>query len=108
MAFCALSEAKGMDIKMRKKDRILQMANIWRIIPAWVMVVTAKNKELILDEMDYWNQRAQFYEDGRFDSFSRLIVGLKEYRNLLIYRLSGGANLLSRYYFLLWKRCILM
>lgn len=84
---------------MKRKERILQIFNLWRVFPAWVVVNTSKNNKLILDELDYWDKCAQTYENKRFNSFSRLIIGLKEYRSLLVYRLSGGGKHIVKFLF---------
>lgn len=79
---------------MIKKSRILQIANLWRCIPAYFLVFTISSdvRNLITDELYYWKKCAQRLENTKFDLFCGLMLDLKEYRSLLQYRISvwGG------------------
>lgn len=77
---------------MNKKLRILQLANLWRCIPAYLLVFTVKKeiRDIITDELYYWKKCAPRMEKTKFDLFCALILELKEYRSLLYYRLRGG------------------
>lgn len=79
---------------MIKKSRILQIANLWRYIPAYFLVFTISSdvRNLITDELYYWKKCAQRLENTKFDLFCGLMLDLKEYRSLLQYRISvwGG------------------
>ena len=71
-----------------RKFRILQILNMWRIVPAYICVCTApKNiKLLVVDELNYWKKCDQRKEKSRFDLFCGLMLERKEYRSLLQYR----------------------
>ena len=77
---------------MTRKRKLLQLINLFRLIPAWLIVQfqPSNTKELIIDEMKYWNKCAKLGCDRPFDIFSTLLISIKEYRNLLAYRMSGG------------------
>ena len=80
---------------MIKKSRILQIANLWRCIPAYFLVFTISSdvRNLITDELYHWKKCAQRLENIKFDLFCGLMLDLKEYRSLLQYRISvGGEN----------------
>ena len=80
---------------MIKKSRILQIANLWRCIPAYFLVFTISSdvRNLITDELYHWKKCAQRLENTKFDLFCGLRLDLKEYRSLLQYRISvGGGN----------------
>lgn len=82
---------------MIKKSRILQIANLWRCIPAYFLVFTISSdvRNLITDELYYWKKCAQRLENTKFDLFCGLMLDLKEYRSLLQYRISvwGGGKI---------------
>ncbi len=84
---------------MNKKLRILQLANLWRCIPAYLLVFTVKKeiRDIITDELYYWKKCAPRMEKTKFDLFCALILELKEYRSLLYYRLRGGGIFTKNY-----------
>lgn len=75
-----------------KKFRILQMLNIWRLVPAYLCVCTApkKLKLLVIDELNHWKKCDQRKEESQFDVFCGLMLERKEYRSLLHYRFNRG------------------
>lgn len=86
---------------MKRKDRFLQVLNAYRIFPAWLLVLSLpkEKKELIFDEMMHWNKCAQINEKKKFNSFSCLMLHLKEYRTLLQYRVKGVRRFLLKLLF---------
>lgn len=78
-----------------KKFRILQILNIWRLVPAYLCVCAAsKNlKLLVLDELNHWKKCDQRKEESQFDVFCGLMLERKEYRSLLQYRFNCGGGL---------------
>lgn len=88
---------------MSKKMRMLQILNLWRLIPAYLIVCASNNKAIIFEEIQHWKKCTRRTEKARFDVFSSLMMELKEYRTLLQYRLGGGVqqiiakNVVSRY-----------
>ena len=77
---------------MTKKMRILQILNLWRLLPAYLCVYSSskKVKDIIFDELMHWKKCDQRKEHFRFDVFSALMLTRKEYRTLLQYRLKWG------------------
>ena len=75
---------------MSKKMRMLQILNLWRLIPAYLIVCASNNKAIIFEEIQHWKKCTRRTEKARFDIFSSLMLELKEYRTLLQYRLGGG------------------
>ena len=75
---------------MSKKMRMLQILNLWRLIPAYLIVCASNNKSIIFEEIQHWKKCTRRTEKARFDVFSSLMMELKEYRTLLQYRLGGG------------------
>lgn len=88
---------------MSKKMRMLQILNLWRLIPAYLIVYVSNNKAIIFEEIQHWKKCTGRTEKAGFDIFSSLMLELKEYRTLLQYRLRGGVqqiiakNVVSRY-----------
>lgn len=39
---------------MSKKMRMLQILNLWRLIPAYLIVYVSNNKAIIFDEIQHW------------------------------------------------------
>ena len=62
------------------------IANMWRIIPTWLIAITNKNKDLIKSDLDRWNMYYRRF-DNDIIQFGYLLLRIKEYRNLLINRL---------------------
>lgn len=79
---------------MTKKMRILQILNLWRLLPAYLCVYSSskKVKDIIFDELMHWKKCDQRKEQLRFDVFSALMLTRKEYRTLLQYRLKRGVQ----------------
>lgn len=75
---------------MSKKMKMLQILNLWRLIPAYLIVCASNNKAVIFEEIQHWKKCTRRTEKARFDIFSSLMLELKEYRTLLQYRLGGG------------------
>ena len=75
---------------MSKKMRMLQILNLWRLIPAYLIVYVSDNKAIIFEEILHWKKCTRRTEKAGFDIFSSLMLELKEYRALLQYRLGGG------------------
>ncbi|MGO5410061.1 hypothetical protein ACTQV6_01570 [Holdemanella porci] len=75
---------------MSKKMKMLQILNLWRLIPAYLIVCASNNKAIIFEEIQHWKKCTRRTEKARFDIFSSLMLELKEYRTLLQYRLGGG------------------
>lgn len=81
------------------KNILIQILNIYRLLPVWLMILLDNNKELIFDEIDYWNSCTQMHEKKRFNAFSKLLLHFKEYRNLLAFRICGGRGYILRILF---------
>ncbi len=77
---------------MTNRNRLLQIANLWRLVPAYICMKSSPQdiRKLILDEMWHWMKCEQLNERTEFDVFSTLIVKFKEYRSLLQYRIKRG------------------
>ena len=82
---------------MNSKFRVLQIFNLFRLIPVWLIICaqSKKKKEIIFDEIEYWNKCAQLGCNGKFNIFSLLLIKLKDYRSLLYYRCGGGRILIK-------------
>lgn len=67
--------------------------NLWRIIPAYLVLYTLKKdlQQLILDEMYHWKKCTGAYEKRIF-LFGELLLEYKEYRNLICYRIKSGGG----------------
>ena len=70
---------------MSKKMRMLQILNLWRLIPAYLIVYVSNNKAIIFDEIQHWKKCTGHTEKDGFNIFSSLMLELKEYRTLLLY-----------------------
>lgn len=81
---------------MSKKMRMLQILNLWRLIPAYLVVCASNNKTIIFEEIQHWKKCTRRTEKARFDIFSSLMLELKEYRTLLQYRLGGGQKIIAK------------
>ena len=84
---------------MSKKMKMLQILNLWRLIPAYLIVCASNNKAIIFEEIQHWKKCTRRTEKARFDIFSSLMLELKEYRTLLQYRLGGYSKLLLKMLF---------
>lgn len=84
---------------MSKKMKMLQILNLWRLIPAYLIVCASNNKAIIFEEIQHWKKCTRRTEKPRFDIFSSLMLELKEYRTLLQYRLGGYSKLLLKMLF---------
>lgn len=84
---------------MSKKMRMLQILNLWRLIPAYLIVCASNNKSIIFEEIQNWKKCTGRTEKAGFDIFSSLMLELKEYRTLLQYRLGGYSKLLLKMLF---------
>lgn len=74
---------------MSRNKRIKQIVNFYRIIIAYIIIITNNRsfKDFIYDEMYYWNKCCQLNLCNKIDILSILLMDLKEYRSLLIYRM---------------------
>ena len=84
---------------MSKKMKMLQILNLWRLIPAYLIVCASNNKAIIFEEIQHWKKCTRRTEKARFDIFSSLMLELKEYRTLLQYLLGGYSKLLLKMLF---------
>lgn len=84
---------------MSKKMRMWQILNLWRLIPAYLIVCASNNKAIIFEEIQHWKKCTRRTEKARFNIFSSLMMELKEYRTLLQYRLGGTSKLLLKMLF---------
>ena len=81
---------------MSKKMRMLQILNLWRLIPAYLIVYVSDNKAIIFEEILHWKNVTRRTEKAGFDIFCSLMLELKEYRTLLQYRLGGGQQIIAK------------
>ena len=81
---------------MSKKMRMLQILNLWRLIPAYLIVCVSNNKAIIFEEIQHWKKCTRRTEKSGFDIFSSLMLELKEYRTLLQYRLGGVQQIIAK------------
>lgn len=79
-------------MKNRVKS-LIALLNFWRCIPVYLMILTCRNRELILDEIKHWGKCAKIDETNIFILMSRLLVEMKEYRNLFCFRLRSGGGI---------------
>lgn len=86
---------------MNRKKRIYQILNLYRLIPAWIVlnVQPAEKKKIIYEELNLWHKCTKSNCSGCFDTFSELLLMLKEYRSLLVYRLRGVSSYFMRFLF---------
>ena len=80
-----------------KKLRLYLIANLWRLIPGYLLLkgTDKKLRELLMDEIWHWRRCLQFSESvGTFDAFSYIILSQKQYRNLLVARLRNNRRLI--------------
>ena len=90
------------------KDVLLMVLNLYRLLPAWLLVLSSKDKDLILDEMEHWKECLRRNQDG-FHLVAGLVLKNKEYRNLLCFRIRGGGvfvMLLLEVYSHQWNPCL--
>ena len=75
-----------------KKQIILKILNLYRIIPSWILLqlLPAHRKIMIFDEMEHWNHIKALNKTSHFNMFSELMVTLPEYRSLLEFRCGSG------------------
>ena len=75
-----------------KKQIILRIMNLYRIIPSWILLqlLPIHKKSMIYDEMEYWNSIKELNKTSHFDMFSEMMVTLPEYRSLLEFRCGSG------------------
>ena len=71
------------------KDNVSMFLNLFRLLPAWLIIQISKHRVMIIDEMYHWNKCLGRNLKG-FKLFSSLMLRNKEYRNLLCYRIRGG------------------
>lgn len=71
-----------------KRLCILQILNIWRLVPAYICILTSPKelKYLVIDELNHWKKCDQRKEKSQFSVFCGLMLERKEYRSLLHYR----------------------
>lgn len=95
---------------MTKKRRILQFLNLYRLIPAWIILwlQPETRRKLILDEMEHWNRCTQRFAKGHFDMMSMLLIELKEYRSLYAFRMGVSRVSWLDCFFDRWKLFILI
>lgn len=62
---------KGENTLKMKKLRILQMINLWILLPAYICTFTCSKSisSMITDELYYWKRCDQRIENSRFDIF---------------------------------------
>lgn len=74
---------------MSRNRRIKQIVNFYRIIIAYIIIITNKKgfKDFIYDEMYYWNKCCQLNLCNKIEILFILLIEVKEYRSLLIYRM---------------------
>ena len=46
---------------MSKKMRMLQILNLWRLIPAYLIVCVSDNKAIIFEEIQHWKKMHKTY-----------------------------------------------
>lgn len=73
---------------MGKKLRILQILNLWRLLPVYwaIYALPGEHRDIVLEELAYWGKVTQRREKRRFDLFCALMLQMREYRSLLEYR----------------------
>ena len=59
---------------MSKKMRMLQILNLWRLIPAYLIVCVSDNKAIIFEEIQHWKKCTRRTEKSGFDIFSSLML----------------------------------
>lgn len=78
---------------MKNKKRIaLVLFNLYRLIPGWLFLqlVNSEKKAVVFDEMKYWRNIKAWEINNMFLLFSYLLLELREFRNLLYFRIGTG------------------
>lgn len=85
---------------MSVKKRIIQILNLWRLLPAYLCVFSTPVavKEIILEDIWHWGKCAKRVEKKQFDLFSGLMLELKEFRNLLFLDWAISGKLEDRFF----------
>ncbi len=80
---------------MSRRLRILQILNIWRLFPVYMMIFSLpqSSREIVLEEIHHWKKCDLRSETGQFDIFCALMLERREYRTLLQYRLGRESTL---------------
>lgn len=80
-----------------KLKNTIALLNIWRCLPAYILALTCRHRELIFDEMEHWGKCSKMEPTNAFLLLSRLLVEKKEYRNLFCYRLRFGGGIIRQF-----------
>lgn len=81
---------------------IMIILNMWRIIPAYCICVFSKSHEYIFEEFLRWSGYYRKYNNN-FMQFGYLLVRIKEFRNLVAYRLGSSNRLQEGIFTLLFR-----
>lgn len=80
---------------MNIKRMIKVLVNLYRLIPAIFILIfqPRQTRELIQEDLSCWNRYSKINARGYYSTLLILLLEIREYRNLYIYRLSwGGVN----------------
>ncbi|HJG67643.1 MAG TPA: serine acetyltransferase [Staphylococcus ureilyticus] len=66
--------------------------SLYRLIPAYIIIVLSKNHNLIWEDLDFWNQLYGRKECNRFKKLGLMLFDFREFRNLVAYRIKCGSQ----------------
>ena len=55
--------------------------SLYRLIPAYIIIVLSKNHNLIWEDLDFWNQLYGRKECNRFKKLGLMLFDFREFRN---------------------------
>lgn len=75
-----------------KKEVLKILFNLYRLVPGWLFLQfeNSEKKSVIYDEIIYWNHILRWKNNRMFVLFSRLMLEIPEFRNLIYFRLGFG------------------
>jgi len=77
---------------VNNKRKLLKIIlNLYRLLPGWIafQFVSSAKKEIIVDEINYWNELKGWKTDSDFHNFASLMLELHEFRNLMYFRIGS-------------------
>lgn len=85
-------------------NKILIYINYIRVVPTYIIILIAKDKNIIKSDIDRWKKILQHENDSSIYFLGYLLVNKKEFRNLLIHRLKKKNILSALIVNLFWKK----
>lgn len=72
---------------MSKKNKLIIIINIWRLIPAYIIYLRSNNRNKIRMDIEHWNE-VKGLNGVDFWPFSFYMLFYKEFRTIFLYRIS--------------------